>query len=213
MSTGLAPVAAPPAVMVTGYPASARLLVPTVHTDVPAQAALGAVVESAVAARVRLPLVENVGVVPVPAPRIVPAGVVPTVAAVANGVDEALTLQPAAVPVASFTVYVSSVTFGSDSNWSAPVIVGVPHPRTGGAVRVKLPPVRLSVPATAQDIPVRVGGVHVAALAVSAVRRTEVPCPPVSRTQAPIPPVSSTEAPRSGISRFLAAPIKVLMSV
>jgi hypothetical protein len=195
MSTGVAPVPVGPAVMVTGYVA-ARLLVPTVHTVVPAQTAAGAVAGIAPPTTTRLPSVENVGVV-VPVPRV---RTVPPV--VANGVDEALTLQPAAVPVASSTVYVSSATAGSDRNCSAPDIV-VPHARAVGVFTVMTPPVRVSVPVIVQPTPDGFAPVHGVASAV----------PPANRIEAPIPPVSRTEAPKSDISRFLVVRIKYLMSV
>jgi hypothetical protein len=142
-------------------------------------------------------LVANVGVIAAAAPRVAVVGVV-----LVNAVAEAVRCQPRAFPVASSTVYVSSPTVGSDSSWSAPDIVAA-HPTAGGAVRVRVPELRVSVPVIVQAVPAGFAPVQSAASAV----------PPVNRTEVPIPPVSSTEATKSGVRRFLVVRIKFLMSV
>jgi hypothetical protein len=126
--------------MATGNVVGAVVWVGSVHVVDGEQAAVG---YPAVMLEVRLPLVENV---PVSASFGVPVPVE------VNVVAETVMCQPAAVPVASTTVYVSSAAVGSTRCWSTPVAAAV-HPRLADVVRFSVPAPRVSVPVSEQDAP------------------------------------------------------------
>src|ERR1035438_820814 len=71
---------------------------------------------------------------------------------VVNCVDEAVTFQPAPLPVASSTTIVSCAVVVSITLWSTPVSLAA-HVNTVGGVKVRDPAVKVSVPISVHVVP------------------------------------------------------------
>jgi hypothetical protein len=130
--------------MATGYVTDES--VGTVHVVAVEHAAVGIV---AAVAREVLPLSESAVV----GRRMVP---------VVNCVDEAVTFQPAPLPVASSTTIVSCPVVVSSTPWSTPVSVAA-HVNTVGGVKVRDPAVKVSVPISVHGVVTATAPEHAAA--------------------------------------------------